>query len=406
MIEEIAPIPAAKTLATRLVNGSSDGEISSSDIKAGMITDVKNLYQSKPDNRGRTTWVDTYPDDLEEAAENAETAKYALLIRNNKCYDGRKKLQIDSVVVQSPLLKDVLGTVLKNYPGITTTLDRLTFKAPFQPFIHRWKNLLDALEAEEDPETKAHLELFHRIIEAELRDDLKARDDFILNGVITYETMWMIFEPGTIVFSAKDGQHCAAKFNSGCYQEDRCGKRYALGCQIIDWDGEHFGLGNTSFNVWDFEGTKKITKLSAYPLVYHPSLARVKDELVARGKVFEELSGYHYKNYQGIAIGQGPWGPVKYNVSEAFFSPWASSTSLLLLHFYNRLTVVSSLILTPGIDSIRITKSLFRFCLEPPSEKMRTLRMKRTATKMKSMILIMTMKIMNKWTAMAPRKTF
>lgn len=314
-VQEVAPVAATRDVATKPVNEPSKADIPAPGAEPGMITDVKNLYQSKPDNRGKTTWVDTYPDDLEEAAENAETAKYALLLRNSKSYDGRKKLKIDSIVVQSPLLKDVLGTVLKNYPGITTTLDRLTFQAPFQPFVHRWKNLIEALEVEQDPETKSHLELFHRTLEAELRDDLKARDDFILNGVITYETIWMIFEPGTTVFTVKDGQNCAAKFNTGNYQQTRCGNCYALGCQIVDWDGENFGLGNASFNVWEWGGTMKITKLSAYPLEYHPNLSRVKDELISRGKAFEELSGYHYKNYQGIAIGQGPWGPIKYNVS-------------------------------------------------------------------------------------------
>lgn len=314
-VQEIAPASAAKDMAASLVNGIADGEAAS---KLGMITDVKNLYPSKPDNRGRTTWVDTYPDDLEEAAENAETARYALLIRNSKCYDGRKKLQIDSIVVQSPLLKDALGKILRDYPGITTTLDRLTFKAPFQPFVHRWKNLLEALGTEQDPESKSHLGLLHRVLEAELRDDLKARDDFILNGVITFSTMWMIFEPGSTVFSVKDGQNCAAKFNSGSYQSSRCGAHYALSCQIVDWDGENFGLGGAQFSVWEWEGTKKITKLSAYPLGYHPNLSKLKDELVSRGKAFQELSGYHYKHYQGIALGEGPWGPVKYNVSDVF----------------------------------------------------------------------------------------
>ena len=313
-----SPVMALKDVAASLVDVTTNGDDGASDIKPGMITDVKNLYQSKPDNRGKTTWVDTYPDDLQEAAENAESARYALLIRNNKCYDGRKKLEIDSIVVQSPLLKRALGSVLKDYPGITTALDRLTFKAPFQPFIHRWKNLLEAIESEQDLETRAHLELFHRVLEAELRDDLKARDDFIFNGVITYSTIWMIFEPGTTVFAVKDGQYCAARFDTGHYQETRCGKRYALACQIVDWDGEAFGLGGTQFHVWEFEGTTKITNLSAYPLEYHPNLIKVKETLIQRGKTFEELSGYHYKNYQGIAIGEGPWGPVKYNVRPCY----------------------------------------------------------------------------------------
>lgn len=317
---ESSPVLVVKDAAVSLVDRTTNGNEASSDVKPGMITDVKNLYQSKPDDRGKTTWVDKYPDDLEEAAENAESARYALLIRNSKCYDGRKKLQIDSIVIQSPLLKQALSSVLKDYPGITTALDRLTFKAPFQAFIHRWKYLIEALESEQDPETKDHLRLLHRILESELRDDLKARDDFILNGVITYSTIWMIFEPGTIVFTVKDGQNCAATFNYGNFQETKRGNRYALSCQIVDWDGENFGLGSAQFYVSEFEGTTKITMLSAYPLEYHPNLVKVKEALIQRGKAFEELSGYHYKNYRGIAIGEGLWGPVKYNVSPCIYA--------------------------------------------------------------------------------------
>lgn len=310
----VAVVNDATSLIDRKNKNNDNDNDTSSAVKPGMITDVKNLYQSKPDNRGKTTWINKCPDDLEEAAENAESARYALLIRNSKSYDGRKKLQIDSIVVQSPLLKQVLGSVLKDYPGITTTLDRLTFKAPFEPFIHRWKRLLEALRSEQDPECKSHLELLHRILEAELRDELKARDDFILNGVITYSTIWMIFEPGATVFTVKDGQDCAAKLNDGYFQQTQYGNRYVAGCQVVDWDGEKFGLGDEDFYVWEFEGTRKITKLSAYPLEYHPNLVKVKEALIGRGKEFEQLSGYHYKNYEGTAIGQGPWGPIKYNV--------------------------------------------------------------------------------------------
>ena len=326
-VVEANPVAGVKDAASRLVDLTVNGD-DHSEAKPGMISDVKNLYQSKPDDRGRTTWVDTYPDNLEDPAENAESARYALLIRNRKCYDGRKKLQIDSIVVQSPLLKQVLGKVLKNYPGITTTLDRLTFASPFQPFVHRWKNLIEALESEKDSETKAHLKLFHSVLEAELRDDLKARDDYILNGVITHDTIWMIFEPGTTVFAMKDGQPCAAKFTNGNYQDTQCGRCYVLQCQIVDWDGENFGFGNTRFTIWEFGGTAKITKLSAFPLDYHPNLGKVREQLIARGEVFEELSGYNYKSYQGIAIGEGPWGPVKYNVSHISFEcPYFENTA-------------------------------------------------------------------------------
>ena len=85
--------------------------------KVGMKCDLKNLYQ-KEDDKGRTSWTDKYPEDLDEAAENEVTAGYAILVRNKKSFDSRKKLDIDSIVVQSPLLKQVLTKVLKDYPGM------------------------------------------------------------------------------------------------------------------------------------------------------------------------------------------------------------------------------------------------------------------------------------------------
>ena len=224
---------------TSEVNGTAKDATTNADqnvkAKAGMISDVKNLYEGKPDRRGKSTWVDKIPDDIEEAAENAESARYALLIRNKKCYDGRKSLEMDSIVVQSPLLKQALEQILKDYPGITTSLDRLTFQAPFKPFIHRWSRLVDALDSEDDEETKAHLKLLHNTMEVELKDDLRARDDYILNKVITWDTAWMIFEPGTVVFGQDDKQDCAFRLKNGSYVETRCGNAFALDCEKIDW---------------------------------------------------------------------------------------------------------------------------------------------------------------------------
>lgn len=101
------------------LNGATDQKNSDdtgNPLEVGMECDIKNLYQ-KEDERGRTTWTEKYPDNLDEAAENEITARYAILVRNKKSFDSRKKLEIDSIVVQSPLLKEVLSKVLKDYPG-------------------------------------------------------------------------------------------------------------------------------------------------------------------------------------------------------------------------------------------------------------------------------------------------
>lgn len=95
------------------------------------------LYEGEPDRRGRVSWTTNYPKDLDNPPENAESAQYALIARNKKSFDGRRKLRVESIVVQSSLIKIVLGGVLEGYPGITTSLERLEFESPFEPFVHR-----------------------------------------------------------------------------------------------------------------------------------------------------------------------------------------------------------------------------------------------------------------------------
>ena len=135
-------------------------------------------------------------------------------------------------------------------------------------------------------------------------------------AIQTFSTCWMIFEPGNLVFGHRNGQPAIANPSDGDYTQDRCGNDiFRLRCTMIDWDGESFGYRNHNFAVGAFSGTAKITELPAYPLNYHPKQPKVKADLIKRGKAFEALSGFHFKLYQGIAVGEGPWGPVKYNVS-------------------------------------------------------------------------------------------
>jgi hypothetical protein len=158
----------------------------------GSVSEVKNIYKSSKDKDGVWTWVNKYPEDVAEPAENAVTDTYAVLVRNVKSQDGRKKLEAHSIVVQSPWLQKALGDViLKDYPGVACELKRLTFEAPFKPFIHRWFELLEYLKRPDlDTKTKEHLIVLHDILQYEIGDSIKAYEDYVLNGVITFEHLW------------------------------------------------------------------------------------------------------------------------------------------------------------------------------------------------------------------------
>jgi hypothetical protein len=103
----------------------------------GTKSELKHLYLGE-----NGEWTDKYPKKVKSPPENNETAQFALLVRHQKSRDTHKKLELHSIIIQSPYIKKVLGTVLSNYHGITTTLDRLEFNAPFEPFFHRVRKVL------------------------------------------------------------------------------------------------------------------------------------------------------------------------------------------------------------------------------------------------------------------------
>lgn len=280
----------------------------------GTICDIRNLYETEPDRNGRTSWTTMYPDDLDDPPENAEAAQYALIVRKKKCYDGRRKLQVDSIVIQSPFLKDALRKVLKDYPGVTI-LDRLEFDPPFTSLVHRWERFVDVWKNETDPTARQHLDLLGNVLEEELRDTIREKDDHVVHGVITFSNLWTIFEPGCFVYGQEDDHDRIYKLTSGHMTQTQCGPAYQLQCRYVDFDGDKFGWGNTNLLIRGWTGTRSITKLSAFPLDFHPKQQKVKDHLIARGKLFQSYKGYHFKEYDGIALGPGMCGMIRYTIN-------------------------------------------------------------------------------------------
>lgn len=110
-------------------NGLPNGKQTPLDPKeVGMTVGYKQLYSGDEDKRGRFNWQTEAPKDLGKIAEDAESEKWAIIVRRARVYgDPKRVLMLHSIVVQSPFLKDVLKVVLKGYPGVTSSLKRLEF---------------------------------------------------------------------------------------------------------------------------------------------------------------------------------------------------------------------------------------------------------------------------------------
>jgi hypothetical protein len=342
------------------INGKpevSDTAAKDEKFAPGMKTGLKHLYSGKEDKKGRFQWQDKIPEDIGEAAENDETAKWALLVRNVKVYnDPRRVLSVHSIVVQSPFLKNILATVLKNYPGVTVGLNRLEFSGRFEPLIHRWSELEKAISeigdgTEEERTTKEHAQLLQGVLVKEFKSMIDTSQDMKSKCVMTYEHLWTLFQPSATVFARQDGQETAMTLVDTRYGQDANGVPcFWLTCKFVDWDGAKFGTQKLNLCISIYTGTRPINSLRVYPLEYHHDAEALRARLIARGAKAEGLAGPNYRAYQGVTWRHGQFGGKdKYNVKgrvSLFFSHYLQQKAL------TNLAPRSSLIPTVGTVSI------------------------------------------------------
>ncbi|KAF1846343.1 P-loop containing nucleoside triphosphate hydrolase protein [Cucurbitaria berberidis CBS 394.84] len=329
--DEPAEKPRTNDVEQIAVNGKGKAEVSGTKEEAendgvhcdpGMKSGLQHLYSGKEDKKGRFQWQDKIPEDIGDPVENDETAKWALLVRNVKVYnDPTRVLSVHSIVVQSPLLKTLLAGVLKNYPGVTVGLNRLEFSGKFEPLIHRWTELQEAIgklgdETEDQQTTKAHAELLQEVLVKEFKSMIDTSQDMKSKRVMTYEHLWTLFQPGATVFSRQDGQETAMVLVETRYGQDAKGTPcFWLTCRYVDWDGSKFGTQKINLSVSIYTGTRSISSLRVYPLEYHPEGQAIRTRLIERGTKAEALAGPNYRAYQGVAWRQGAFGAKdKYNV--------------------------------------------------------------------------------------------
>lgn len=268
-------------------------EAAKEDVSPGSLTSSANIYRNSPED----SWTAKEPENT-EPAEGKDTIGHAIVLRQQKSKDSRKGYEIHSIVIQSSALKSALGEILEGYPGVFCNLDRLVFKAPFAPFIHRWGAILEYLNKDGlDDVTKSHIVLLRDILQKELADTIRALEDYVQNGVVTYEHAWTVFQPGAVVLSSSGvGDHVALRLKSASYDKtDNDGDFFGLKCQSVNWNGKSFGWSEEYLKLSEFEGIQSIAELPVLPLAFHPRKEHLKHMLIERGKRFAALSGYHYR---------------------------------------------------------------------------------------------------------------
>ena len=273
----------------------------------GRRSEAKTLYEGPRICGCCTNWLDEPPEDMHRVRKNrAEHGDYALVIRKTG-HGGDDTWKIQSMMVFSPYVMELFRKTLADYPGVATALDQVEFQAPFEPLLHRWPAIDEGLKEEDDLRARNHYNLLRQVVEPELAPHLKARAECEEHAVIPFDSVWTIFPPGTLVIWESDGQSNIGKLVEAGYVSSWSGRVYQVTCDQVDWNGENFGFARRTIKITSFEGTRPVGELAIMPLDLKSNVAEIKKAHIERGRLFETLHGYHFKAYDGPALGLDGW---------------------------------------------------------------------------------------------------
>lgn len=274
----------------------------------GSLCEAKTLYKGPSKCDCCINWVEEYPVDVKASVEKTLDAKrHAIICRVGKSHnDSKEPLELHSIIVQSPVLKSILGDIFTGYPGITTTLENVEFHAPFWEFLYRWDVLAKAGAGYESESSEhKHVDLLIATLSSQLGSVHSVAKDLIQNNVITYDYLWVLFAPGTLVYSRLLDQDCLFEVEKTKYYKGQC-QIYVLHCKYIEWDGEDFGWQTKRIKIEPFSGTKSVQDLDVYPITRHNAPEDTQSKLLERGRKFVSINnGLCHRAYRGIIMIHG-----------------------------------------------------------------------------------------------------
>lgn len=229
-------------------------------------------------------------------------------------FDKKSAFWRRSIEILSPEFVEVLRHVADCDIDISLIDDALTLTEPLMVLFHHRNQLEKYLQGQDEDgssvQARAHTKLILDYMKDEYEglnrtiDDLESAKP---SGLITFPEIWLLYPPGTVVYTSENGEYEAFVVDSvrgvGKNPRGRSRRqlhdRLELTCWSINYDGEIFGREWSTLIMSPFNGTKEIASLDIIPERFLTDVDHIKDSLRARGKLFWSLQGQNYREYTG-----------------------------------------------------------------------------------------------------------
>jgi hypothetical protein len=215
----------------------------------------------------------------------------------------RRRIHIVSPAVVA-LLKDPARYEVNGNSREYMKEDEIKLVEPHMILFHSRK-FLQAKAAVETRGARDQLQYVLDFMRTDFSDVSRTLDDIesaMPSGLISYSELFLLYAPGTIVYSKENGEYEAFIVDSLRGMRRRHNGDYGrldLTCWSMNFDGEVFGRVWSTHTISPFLGVRSIQSLDLVPEKFLSQADVVKSELISRGQKFWSLSGQNFLEYTG-----------------------------------------------------------------------------------------------------------
>ncbi|KAI9741267.1 MAG: hypothetical protein M1834_002983 [Cirrosporium novae-zelandiae] len=238
--------------------------------------------------------------------KKARFRRYVILVRRRISTKGQ--VIATEVDIQGPILRQVLSEIHKETQGLSFHKD-LPVLCP-EILYHSKQGLVERLKKEqssspENEDTIFEIKSALQFIEEEYGSSRAKVEKLLANHEVTFDLLWTIFPPNTIVYGSKMlGQPRAWVSRSIELEEIEADIfQMVLRAEYLDFDGKNLGyVGPTKLVIPRFPNTMRISDLPFFPLKLHPELDKIRLQLLSRGRKALKLYDRKLVEYMGHAL--------------------------------------------------------------------------------------------------------
>ncbi len=273
---------------------------------------------------------------LTDTVEDETAAEYDQYLFNvRRTFDWEGKYKRTFIDIKSKLIKEGLRKVMDGVKGIslveeTPAVDpQLLFL--YLEDLRKWIKSVKKAKSDDDgkklkkkqlkknKDIVNHTKVLVKYLDKDFAGVKTTLYPMLDSGLATFDLLWALFKPNTICFTTTYGtteEPRAFKIDYANKESSFMkGEWYCIEGKYLEYDGKVWGMGSMEVDVGAFKGARKISSLACFPLKYHKEEAKIRKQLIARGKKFVSLQGVHYKSHECLAYYKKKRQIVKVNIN-------------------------------------------------------------------------------------------